>query len=133
MEIVDVKKACETRLVTLTALPTAYEGVEFIPPASMYQRVQYQIFTPEDSTLPAGYHRERMQMQVFVVDVLGQGTTAALTRAGLIRDLFKRGTTIVESGTRILILNTPQVGATIIADGRLIVPVIIPLTVEVYS
>lgn len=133
--ILDAKRCTERRLLTLTpSVATGFEAVEFTAPnAVMYQRCQYVVFDPEDPTFPAGYHRERMQMQVFVADIKGKGTTAAITRAGLIRDLFYKGLTLTESNTKIHILNTPQIASAVITNDRVVVPVLIMLTVEVYS
>ena len=89
MALTEAKKALERRLTTLSpSLPTAYEGVSFTPPATMYQRVQFLIKNPEDVTIGDTYYREQIQMQVFVVDEPNKGTNSAITRAEVIRNLF---------------------------------------------
>ena len=133
-EIIDAKRACEKHLLALdNTIKTAYEGVNFDPPDEMYQRCQIVIFSPDDPVFGTGYHRENMQFQVFVVDKTGSGTTNALFKANDIRSHFKKGTTLIENTTKILILETPQVAGTIIAQGKIVVPVLISLTVEVSS
>lgn len=133
--ITDIEKAANRQLATITpSVSTAYEGVKFNPPDNaMYQRVQYSIQSPEDPTFGTGYHRELVQMQVFIVDVLGKGTAAGLARAELIRDKFKKGTTITEGTIRIHVLSTPQISGSIIASDRLVIPVLVNLTAEVVS
>lgn len=133
--ITDIEKSANRHLATITpSVATAYEGSKFNPPDNaMYQRVQYTIQQPDDPTFGTGYHRELVQMQVFVVDVLGKGTAVGLARAELIRDKFKKGTTLTEGSIKIHVLSTPQISGTIIASDRLVIPVLVNLTAEVVS
>jgi hypothetical protein len=134
MAIVETKRACERRLQTLTpSVPTAYEGVTFTPPNTMYQKVQFVISQPDDPVLGTGYYRERLQMQVFIVDETNKGTSGAIQRAELIRGLFPKGLTITEGAFRIYVLSTPQIAGSTQATNRTIVPVLIDLVTEVYS
>lgn len=134
MPITDVEKAVRKRLATLTpTLQTAQENIPFTAPEGMYQRLQFVISPPTDPTFGKYYHRENVQAQVFVCDKLGVGSTAAISRAELIRDLFSKGTTLEENGTRMHILRTPQIAGAVVAADRFIVPVLIPVTVEVYE
>lgn len=131
-EIVNIKRACEKRLASLApTLQTGYEGVSFTPPNGMYQRCQFVILRPDDPVFGTGYHRENVEFQVFVVDTSGKGTTDALNRAELIRNHFAKGTTLVEGSTPMYVLETPQIAGTTISQGRVIVPVLIPVTAEV--
>lgn len=133
MPIAEIKKALERRLNTMTpAVSTAFEGVSFKPtPGTMYQRAQLRIDDPDDPVLGKGYYRERVQFQVFVVDQTNKGTGAAIARAELIRERFKKGTSLNESGIVLHVLETPRVsGATSAAD-RVIVPVLINVVAEV--
>lgn len=134
-EILNIKKALERKLETITgSIATAFEGVSFIPPEGvMYQRCQFLINSPDDPTFPAGYHRERLEMQVFVCDIKGNGTTAAFTRAELIRNTFYKSLSLIEGATKIFILRTPQIGSAFITQDRIIVPVLIPIIAEVYQ
>ena len=133
MEIIDAKRVAERLLASITpSLPTAFEGVDFIPPAGMYQSCFLKINAPTDPVWPAGYHRENTVFNVFVIDVKGQGTTDVLLRAGLIRDTFYKGRTFIEGTTRIHILETAQISGPAVLNDRLVVPILIPLTVEVY-
>jgi hypothetical protein len=134
MSISFIKKAAEKHLLTLTpSIPTSFEGVSFAPPSGMYQRAQFLIRSPDDPVLGTGYYRENISFQVFVSIPDGNGTGDAYRRADLIRNLFKKGTTLFESGISIHVLTTPKVSTDMQAAGRIIVPVFIDLTAEIYS
>lgn len=135
MEILNIKKALETRLEQITPyVSTGYEGVEFDPPVNaMYQRCQLIFNTPDDPTLPVGFSREKVQMQVFVMDLKGKGTGGAIARAELIRSTFAKGLALVEGGTRIYVLRTPHIGTVFAIQDRIVVPVTISAIGEVYS
>lgn len=135
MEILNTKRAAERLLASISpAVSTGFEGVDFDPPVDqMYQRCQFRIDSPTDPTFPAGYHRENIEMQVFIAGLKGQGTADILARAELIRQTFYKGRTLIEGTTRIHILQTAQIGSVFPTQDRMIVPVLIPLTAEVYS
>lgn len=134
MAIVETKKALERRLNSLTpSIPTAFEGVSFDPPATMYQSCQFVINQPDTPTLGTNYYRERIQFQVFVIGEPNKGTATAITRAELIRQHFPRGSTFFEGAFRIYILTTPHVGSTAKIGTRTIVPVMIDVVTEVYE
>ena len=134
MALVETKRCLERRLMALTpTLPTAFEGESFEPPLDMYQRVQIMIKSPEDPTLGTYYYRESVQLQIFIVDKPNNGTGAALTRAELTRDWFKKGSTFEEGAFRIHVLSTPKVGSTAQVGNRTIIPVLIDVVTEVVS
>ena len=131
--IIDTKRAAERLLLSLTpSIPTALESVDFEPPVNaMYQRVQFMLNPPDDPVFTAGYHRENIQMQVFVADTKGHGTVQVNTRAELIRSAFYKGRTFIEGSTRIHILRTPQMQSAFAVQDRIVVPVLINLVAEV--
>ena len=132
--ILDIKRFAERKLSQITpAVHTAYEAVPFEPPAGIYQRTQFVINPPTDPVFSAGFHRENVQFQVFVNAPLNQGTAAVIVQAMKIRDAFKKGTTAVEGSTHCHILRTPHVAGTTIIGDRIICPVIIQITGEVYT
>lgn len=134
MAIIEIKRAAERRLSTLTpALPTAYEGVSFNPPNGLYQRVQFTIQTPDDPVLGTGFHRERVQMQLFVVGAANKGTSEVINRAELIRSHFAKGLVLQEGNVRIHVLRTPQIAGNTVVSERVICPILIELVAEVYS
>lgn len=134
MAIVEAKIAIRNRLSQLIPkYPTAFEGVSFTSPNSIYQRLQFVISPPTDPVFGKGYYRENIEVQIFVVDVLDNGTEAAELRAEQLRDWFFKGLTIIEGNYRIHILRTPHVSSAAVAADRIIVPVLIPVTVEIYE
>jgi len=134
MSIIEAQTAIRTRLAALTpALPTALEGIPFTAPTGMYQRLQFVISPPTDPTFGTYFHRENIQVQIFVADKLDVGTAGAIARAQVLRDWFHKGLTLTESGVRMHVLSTPQIAGATVASDRIIVPVLIPLTVEVYQ
>jgi hypothetical protein len=134
MSILKIKKAAERYLSTMPSQwSTAYEGVRFEPPDGNYLRTQFLIQDPEDPTFGTGYHRERIQFQVFVVTTAGKGTGEALNKAEEIRQRFTKGTFLLEDAVRIHVLETPRIGSAAAVEGRLIVPVLIDLVAEIES
>jgi len=135
MEILNIKKAAEKLLLSITpAVATGFEGVDFDPPVdAMYQRCQFRIDPPTDPVFPAGFHRENVQFQVFIAGLKGVGTADVLLRAELIRKTFYKGLTLTEGGTKIHILETAQIGSVFPTQDRVLVPVLIQLTAEVYQ
>ncbi|MEN6621312.1 MAG: phage tail terminator-like protein [Smithella sp.] len=134
MSIIEAQTAVRRRLAALTpSLPTAFEGIPFTPPTGMYQRLQFVINSPTDPTFGTYFYRENIQVQIFVADKLDVGTTGAITRAQVLRDWFCKGLTLEENGVRMYVLSTPQIAGASVAGDRVIVPVLISLTVEVYQ
>jgi tRNA/tmRNA/rRNA uracil-C5-methylase (TrmA/RlmC/RlmD family) len=134
MAIIQIKRAAERKLIELSpSFPTAWESVTFNPPDGLYQRVQFTIQAPDDPVLGTGFHRERMQMQVFVVGNANKGTSEVLERIELVRNHFAKGLVLDEDGIKIHVLTTPQITGSSIASERVICAVIIKLVAEVYS
>ena len=120
-------------MALVPSLPTAFEGLSFDPPTTMYQRCQFLIQSPDDPVLGTGYYRERIQFQVFIVGEANKGTAEAIQRAEIVRERFKKGTTLLEGGFRIHILSTPKVGSVSPVGTRTITPVLIDVVTEIYS
>jgi hypothetical protein len=134
MPVLEIKKACERHLASLTpAVSTAYENVEFLPPSSLYQIVRFNFRTPTDPVLGTGFYREQATMLVYVCGKTNKGSAEVIARAELIRDWFKKGTSFLEQNIRIHVLTTPQISGVTTAQDRITCPVLISLTAEVYS
>ena len=133
--IINTKIAVEDRLkLQFPSIKIAWEGISFKPPANqMYFHTQFVMLTPDEPTIGDKYYRERIQFQVFVCDVLNKGTVNALTTAEQIRQLFDKGTTMVQAGSSIHIVTTPRVDSPMVTEDRIVVPVIIELWTEVYK
>jgi hypothetical protein len=134
MSILEIKRAAERHLATMpNQWPVAYESVSFTPPNANYLKVQFAIQPPDDPTLGVGYHRERIQLQVFVVTDSGSGTGQAITKAEELRSRFTKGTFLLEAGIRIHVLNTPSIRSAVSLNERVVVPVLIDLVCEVQT
>lgn len=132
MAILNIKKALEKHLATMSALSTAYEGVSFTPtPGTAYQRCYVVPRRPENPTLGDSYYREVGEFQIFLAYPSNKGSGEVLARAELVQQHFARGTTLTEGGLEINILRTPQISGSAISGDRIIVPVIIQYSVGV--
>jgi hypothetical protein len=112
-------------------LQIALEGVAFTAPEAMHLYCNFNIFDPDDSTLGSRYYRENLEFVVYVSAPKNQGTGPALTQAGLIRQAFPRGLALDVDNTRVHLFCTPKISGTITAGSRVVIPVTIPVTVEV--
>ena len=131
--ITSTKKAIELRLASL-GLPIAYENVEFTPTSGQkYLICQFMPKNPDDPTIGDNYHRERLELQVFVCDELNVGTASALNTAQQIRDLFPKGLSLIQDGYNIYTFSTAQIKGAVKTNDRLVVPVLVDLATEVYS
>lgn len=133
MSLILVRKALEKRLATLSpALATAYENASFTPVAgAAYQRVNLLPNTPDNSTQGASLYFERGLFQVTVCAPGGTGPAAADAQAQAIRNHFKRGTSLVESGITVNITDTPRQSPGYIDGDRWAVPVSIPFQAQI--
>lgn len=133
--IANTKRACERALKAL--LPTtkiAFENIQFTPPNNeMYIRTQFVVRPLNDPVMSSKFYRERISFQVFVIDLPAIGTNNALTIAETIRARFDKGTCFSENGTRILVLETPQIAGNTIVENRLVTPVLIDLIAETFK
>lgn len=104
-------------------LPTAFENVEFAPPATTYQRVNHLINTPRDLAITLDLLEWRGILQVMVCAPLGKGRGEAQARSQAIADHFAPPQTLSGSGVRIDLLKTPAVASGFKSDDRWCVPV----------
>lgn len=137
MAILESKIALESRLSTAyPATPIAWPAVNFTPPADqLYLRTQIVVGKPDDPVRGVKYRRENLTFQVFVISPYNKGEAEALTFAKQIADLYKRGTLITTSNVNIQcqIFDSPQIAGSTPADNRIVVPVIIPVVVQVFN
>ena len=127
MSLQNIKKAFEKKLAALQpTIQTSYEGVTFNPTSGVpYQRTQLVPRRTDNPSVGDDHYRDNGEFQIFLAYPTNKGTGEILTRAELVRDFFKRGTTLIEGDTTVLITKTPQIAGTSILGDRLVVPVII--------
>jgi hypothetical protein len=110
----------------------AFPNTVFNAPSTEYYRVQYLISTPDDPVMGTGYHREQIELQVFVCTEIGKGDNG-LALAETLRTYFPKGYTAVQDGYQIHVLSTPKIQGSILTDERLITPVMFNFLTEVHS
>ena len=127
MSLLNIKIAFEKRLALMTPpLQTAYESVSFNPtPGIAYQKVQLVPRRTENPTLGDEHYRDTGEFQIFLSYPTNKGTAEIISRADMIKEFFKRGTTLTEGSTTVRILRTPQISGSTVAGDRIILPVII--------
>src|SRR5574343_108068 len=130
--ILATKRAVE-RLVSSLGYPVAYEEVNFDAPDGIWLRVMFRVDDPDEPTLGTGYYRENIKGFIFVSGPKGKGTAQVITVAEQIRTLLDKGSTLIESGTEILVLKKPQIAGTAPTDSHVVCPVIVDFSVNVYE
>jgi Bacteriophage related domain of unknown function len=113
-----IRAALEAELATiLPALTTAYENLSFEPTVTLpHQEVHHLIAEPDAPTID-GAHRQQGYMQVSLRYPLGVGAGAALERATLIANKFKKGDELTNGNVRVTITRPCAVGTGSPVDG----------------
>ena len=123
MSAVKIKAALETALNGMSALATAWENVPYTPiTGTAYQQVNI-LFAEPDNVEYGRTYRELGYMQVKLMYPLEKGSSAAMTRAELIRSTFYRGASFTNSGVTVIIDKTPEISAGSIEIDRYAIPV----------
>lgn len=133
MSIVKVRAALETALNGMSpALDTSWENNTFTPPASTvaYQKAKLMPARPDNLEYGSGYFEQGI-FQVTLMFPLQAGTSAAATRAELLRTTFKRGNSFVDSGVTTNITRTPEIDAGIVDGDRFAMPVRIRFSAQI--
>jgi len=136
MAILKAKIALESRLAAgFPSMQISYPSVQFTPPDNQaYLRCQMVVGKPDDPVIGAKYRRENISFQVFVIAPINKGEADAFTTAVAIADLYKRGTSIqYDANTLVQVFNSPQIAGSTPTTNHIIVPVIIPVTVQVFN
>jgi len=96
MSIVYVRAALQSKLDGIApSLATAWENVGYTPVVGTpYQAAYVLAAEPENPTMGDGFYREQGIFQISLFYPLKNGTYTAEHRAQVIRDTFKRGTSI---------------------------------------
>ena len=135
MALVEIRTALETKLNALTpTLATAWESVPFTPVVgTAYQQVNLMIADTLNPTLGGTHYRIKGFMQVLLCYPPNAGAKTASTRADLLVNHFKRGTSLTSGGITVIIDKTPSIAPALI-DGVLYkIPVSIYFSADIYS
>jgi len=119
----NIRKAFEKKLVAmplgLGAVNTAYENTTFTPKADFPHQLSRLVPLPvENPTFGDNYNREIGFYQVVLSYPKGKGVGTLATMADMVKDYFKRGTTLVEGSDKIIIDRTPEISSVYINDNR---------------
>ncbi|KWT70772.1 hypothetical protein APY04_0833 [Hyphomicrobium sulfonivorans] len=116
-----------SHLGTLTftpAIPVAFPGVSFTPPAGTYLKAIYIPNTTLDHFISDGSTSEyRGIFQVSVRSPAGVSIIAPLEIAAKVSDHFKRGTVLSDGTLNVRISGTPNIASPIQEPDKLHVPV----------
>lgn len=125
MTVALIRKALEKRLASvLPSMVVAFENVAFSPTANVpYQRVSLLPNTPDDDQIGSSTYFERGIFQVTVCFPIGNGPAACEARTQLVKDAFKRGTSLVEGAVTVIIMNAPSASSAMIDGDRFCIPV----------
>ncbi|WP_158569430.1 phage tail terminator-like protein [Duganella sp. BJB475] len=118
--IIHIRNALEAALASITpAIDIVHENESYDPvPDQPYCEPYLLVGLPDNSTIGSGYYQERGVFQINLQYPPLVGTLACATRAGLIRNLFKRGATFADGGITVQIDLTPGIGMGDVETGR---------------
>lgn len=125
MSALAVRAALEVALAAMSpALATEWENSDSYTPVvgTPYQSA-YVMFAQPDNPEMGGLYTEQGIFQITLRYPLGAGTSAAATRAELIRTTFYRGAAFTASGVTVTIQRTPEIAPGRVEDDRFVVPV----------
>lgn len=133
MTYVVIRRLLELRFNSLSpTLDTAFENVPYTPKqGTPWQRLNMLPSETDNPTFGDTFMRESGIFQVTLFYPVNAGSSAAQTRAELIRSWFARGLTMTESGIRVLVDKSPSVGPAAVVEGWHILPVSIPYIADV--
>lgn len=119
----NIRRAFEKSLVAipqgLGAANTAYENTTFTPKADFPHQLSRLVPLPvENPTFGDNYNREIGFYQIVLSYPKGKGVGTLSTMADMVKDYFKRGTTLVEGSDKIIIDRTPEISSVYINDNR---------------
>lgn len=119
----NIRKAFEKALIAmpdgLGATKTAFENAPFTPVSTQPYQISRLIPLPvENPTLGDNYHREVGFYQVVLSYPKGTGVGGLSAMADLVKNYFKRGTTLKEGTDEVIVDRTPETSPVYINDTR---------------
>ena len=123
MSIIKVRAALETAVSGMASLAPAWENVPYTPvPGTPYQKINLLPARPDNRENGPNYTEQGI-LQFSLMYPLEAGSSAAMTRAELIRSTFYRGRSFTSGGVITLITDTPEIGPAMVDGDRFMVPV----------
>lgn len=121
-----IKQAGETHLVALApAFPTAWENVNFKPPAGPFQIPTWAFAEPDDKGNKDAPYLQRGIFTITLAYPTNQGGGAAQAKAEDIKNWFEKGTTIAAVGFNVIIDKEPEIQGGRVEEARYVIRVLI--------
>jgi hypothetical protein len=115
------------------SLPTAWPNVTFDPDNRVpWQKVNVVFSQPSEPTVGSDYYQEIGFLQVTLYYPLLQGDGPATSRAELIRNTFKKGTSVVKDDVTVQFNKVAQILEGVPTDEQYIVVVRVPFYANIY-
>jgi hypothetical protein len=133
VSVVKCRAALEVAVNAMApVIATAWENTKFSPVVEQpYQRVSILFAEPGNEEYGVNY-QELGYMQITLFYPHETGSQAAMARAELIRQTFKRGSSFVNSGLTVVVSRTPEVMPAYNDGERFAVPVKIRFYANTY-
>jgi len=113
MSVLNIKAAIETALNTITpALPTVWENTTYVPVTGQaYQQLWFLDFITKHIEINAKSYQIDSYFQIDLMFPLLSGTGTILARAEVIKSLFKQGSSFINGGQTVNIIETPSISS----------------------
>jgi hypothetical protein len=119
-----IKQLAETHLKTLApAFPTAWENVNFKPPAGPFQVPTFLFAEPDLRGSADSPYLQRGIMTVTLAYPTNQGGGAAQAKAVDIQNHFYAGTTLIDGDFRVVIEKVPEITGGAVEGDRFVIRV----------
>lgn len=130
-----IRDAIETKLKTLAgSVPIAWENRPYTPTiGTPYLMATYMPASTQNPSYGAVHKRETGTYRVNICFPTRNGTAAATNWAETLRDGFKRGTTLTDSGVTVRILRDPYIAPGISQPDWYVIPCMIPYQADVLT
>jgi len=120
MSVLNIKAALETAIATISpSIPTVWENTTYIPIVDIpYQQVWFLDFLVNGYEINISSYQVNSFFQIDLMYPLLTGTGAVLLRAEQIKTLFKQGSSFVNNGQTVNIIQTPVIGGGKVENDR---------------
>jgi len=120
----EIKEAIEDFLELLEpGFPTAYENVNFKPTEAAFQAPSFLFAEPDNRGYANDPYLQRGIFTNTLAYPINEGGGAAQAKAETVKQHFRRGTTILADGLKIIIETTPEIAGGNVEDDRYIIRV----------
>lgn len=120
MSVLNIKAAIETAIAAISpSMPTVWENTTYTPVVGTpYQQVWFLDFLVNGCEINISSYQVNSFFQIDLMYPLLSGTGAVLLRAEQIKTLFKQGSSFVNNGQTVNIIQTPVIGGGKVENDR---------------